>query len=466
MTDPTDSPPRPMAASEQAQGSRIAFERLRERTDELELIISGLLAFALLTVPGRIFDAWARNNVHVDGVFDGILHFTFLVGVGLCYSLAFAFISHLAIRGYWVGLIGLKSTFPDGIRWNRIPLMGVVSRPFYQGVVGDLGRAIDRADRAASILFAMTILVALLMVWIGVLAVAGSLLGGLFGALFEDSERATKLFLAVTYVVFMAMAALPMLLEKLIARRQAAGHASMGLQRLVRALLRAIGFVIPQRLISPVQLTLQSNLPTRGFMVVYFLVIVLAMAFGGVQVYNSAAFSMFGRYEVVTSESVDHGMLGAHYESMRSEHDVLLQVPMIPSDRISEAHLRLFMPHRPKIDNPLARERCTALPHGRNEAEGDAAAAQAVACLATLWTVTLDGRPVALDDFLPIERRDLGLRGLVGYLPLTALAPGRHDLSLVWNAEAGKEKTGPQRRREYRIPFWFTPSVDTSATGG
>ena len=37
---PVDPPPR----------SRVAFERLRERTDELELIISGLLAFALLTV--------------------------------------------------------------------------------------------------------------------------------------------------------------------------------------------------------------------------------------------------------------------------------------------------------------------------------------------------------------------------------------------------------------------------------
>ena len=27
-----------------------------------------------------------------------------------------AVLIHLAIRGYWIGLIGLKSTFPDGIR--------------------------------------------------------------------------------------------------------------------------------------------------------------------------------------------------------------------------------------------------------------------------------------------------------------------------------------------------------------
>lgn len=45
----------PIAGAESPQpGSRVAFERLRERTDELEPIISGLLAFKLLTVPGRI----------------------------------------------------------------------------------------------------------------------------------------------------------------------------------------------------------------------------------------------------------------------------------------------------------------------------------------------------------------------------------------------------------------------------
>jgi len=461
MTRPTETSPPPTDGGEHVPGGRIAFERLRERTDELELIISGLLAFALLTAPGRIFDAWARNSAHADGVLDVVLHFAFLIGVGLCYSLAFAFISHLAIRGYWVSLIGLKSTFPAGIRWDRVPLIGVVSRPFYEKVVGDLGEAIDRADRAASILFAMTILVALLMVWIGVLAIAGLLLGGLFGALFEDSERATELFLLVTYALFMALTVLPLLLEKVIARRQAAGHPSPRLQRVVHALLRMMGFIIPQRLISPVQLTLQSNLPTRGFMVVYFVVIVLAMALGGIQVYSSASFSMLDRYDVVTGESVDHGMLGAHYESMRSEHDVLLRMPMIPSDRISEAHLRLFIPHRPKLDNALARERCGGLKDARNEAKGDAAARQAVDCLAALWTVTLDGQPVALDGFVPIERRDLGLRGVVGYLPIAGLAPGRHDLALTWNRDG--EDSGMMRRREYRIPFWFTPGIELGA---
>ncbi|MBJ7575409.1 hypothetical protein [Luteimonas sp. MC1828] len=444
-----DSPP---------PGSRIAFERLRERTDELELIISGLLAFALLTVPGRIFDSWATNAIHVEGLFEYALQFGFLVSAGLSYALAFAFIIHLAIRGYWIGLIGLKSTFPAGIRWERVPFMGTVARAFHQERVGDLGSTIDRADRAASILFAMTILIALTIAWVGVLAVVLILLGGLMGSAFHGGQRAIRVILVAAYVLFLLASLAPVVLERLIARREAAGKPSPGLQRTVRGLLRFLGIVIPQRLIAPVQLTLQSNLNGRSFMAVYVVVIALAMLIGSVQVVNSAMFSMINRYDVLTGEAVDHGMLSAHYESLRSEHDLLLRYPMIPADRIAEAHLRLFIPHQPKRDNPLARERCAALPEGRNTAEGPAAAALAHACIASFWRVTLDGKALPLDDFVPIERRDLGMRGLVGYVPIGALPPGRHDLYLAWNADG--EKEGPLRRREYRIPFWFTPGIE------
>ncbi|MDH5832785.1 hypothetical protein [Luteimonas kalidii] len=452
----------PQATGAQAPATRVAFERLRERTDELELIVSGLLAFALLTVPGRVFDAWAANAVHVEGVFLYALWFGFLVVSGLSYTLGTAFVVHLAIRGYWVGLIGLKSTFPDGIRWDRVPLMGPVSRAFYQRRVGDLGQAIDRVDRAASILFAMTILIALAIVWVGVLAVATILLGGAIGALFDDSARVTNLLLFAGYVLFIVAGLVPVVLEKLIARRQARAQASPVLERIVRALLRVLGVLVPQRLIMPVQLTLQSNLHGNGFIVAYMVVIMATSIFGSLQIAGSLRLAMVDRYDLVTGEAVEHGMLTAHYESLRSEHDVLLRYPMIPSDRISEAHLRLFIPHQPQRDNALARERCRGLERGRNAASGPDAARLAVTCVGTLWTATLDGQPVPLDGFVPMERRDLGLRGLVGYLDVSGLAPGRHDLRLLWNAEGGD--SGRLRRREYFIPFWFTPGMELPAT--
>lgn len=451
----------PAVTAGSTPGARIAFERLRERTDELELLVSGLLAFALLSAPGHVFDAWAASEVHVEGMLTQALRFGFQVCSGLSYSLAFAFLIHLAVRAYWIALIGLKATFPDGIRWNRIPMTGELTQDYYRARIGSLDGTIDRADRVASMLFAMAVLMALTLVWVGVLAVAMILLSSATSHLLGVGDRMAMRILLACYSLFVLGSLLSWLGEQLYLRRRRQGKESPWLSRLAHGALRVYGVLMPQRLIMPVQLTLQSNLPSRGFMVVYVLVIMLAMVFGGVQVVNSQAFALFHSYEVVTGEVVGHGLESAHYESMRTHRDVLLRYPMIPSDQVASTHVRLFIPHRPDLDNPLARKRCPALPGGRNQASGDAATARALECLSRMWSVTLDGKPVPLDGFVPAERRDLGLRGLIGYVDLAGLAPGRHELRLAWNPGGGDK--GAMRERRYRIPFWFTPGVDRPA---
>ncbi|MGB5347857.1 MAG: hypothetical protein WBN23_16950, partial [Woeseia sp.] len=43
-----------------------ALQRLRDRTDELELIISSLTIFALFTLPGWLFDSYAGVYTHLS----------------------------------------------------------------------------------------------------------------------------------------------------------------------------------------------------------------------------------------------------------------------------------------------------------------------------------------------------------------------------------------------------------------
>jgi len=434
---------------------RVSFERLRERGDELELLISGLLAFSLLTLPSKLFGTWATSDIHAAGLLNMSQSFAAIVGIGLGYSLGFAFVAHLAVRGYWVGLIGLKSCFPQGIRWDRMPSSGPLTRRFLQDKVGDLEEAINRVDRTASVLFAMTILFALSLAWICLLGVVLMAPAIVVGHFFDNADRAIVIFYAAALLlVMLAGLSLP-LLDRHIARRDAAGHASPGLRRVTQALLRALDIIVPQRMNAPVQFTLQSNLPSRSFNLVFLLVPFFAIVAGGLQIVNSREFALFNSYQVVTTEATESGMLSAHYESLRGPDDVLLRYPMIPSDRIEAHQLRVFIPHRPRMDNPLAREGCPALEHGRNRAQGPASASAAATCIATMWQVKLDGEPVKLDGFIPMERRDLSMRGLVGYIDLRAMAVGRHDLHLVWNPKG--DDRGTDRRREFRIPFWYDP---------
>lgn len=454
-----DTTPEPGQSGQDGPGPsapqpRIAFERLRERTDELELIISGLIAFALLAVPSRLFEAWAQADVHAGTFGQFVLMFGYFVGSGLCYTLAGAFIVHLAVRGYWVGLIGLKACFPDGIRWERIGTLGPISRAYYRARLPDLMSAIDRADRAASVLFAMATLVGLLILWSGVALIAVLVLGWLFGLASGAGTSIALMAAFAFYVVVMGVVTLGALVDAVLVRRRPALAQLPWLRRLVERLLAFHGWLLPQRLVLPVQLTLHSNTSGRVFVLALFTVMFIAPLVGLGHVIGSRAFTVAGAYEAIDADAVEHGMASAHYEDQRGPRDRLLRWPMIPSDQVGRAHLRLFIPHLPARDNPLLASRCPA-PTGD---DAGAARAARLACLAGLWTVTLDGDPVDLGTFLPAERRDLGLRGLQGYLPMAGLAAGRHDLVLVWNP--GGDERDDEREFRYRIPFWLSPGYD------
>jgi len=90
-----------------------------------------------------------------------------------------------------------------------------------------------------------------------------------------------------------------------------------------------------------------------------------------------------------------------------------------------------------------------------------------VACLRQLWTVGIDGRPVSMASFEPAERADLGMRGLIGLVPLTGLEPGLHRIEVVWNPGAAEE-TAPLDDRytevsnRYVIPIAFSPAFEMS----
>ena len=439
----------------EAGGRRIAFERLRERTDELELIISGLTAFALLAVPSRLFDAWAQADTHAAGYWEMVLLFGYMIGSGLSYTLAAAFIAHLAVRAYWVGLIGLKASFPQGIRWQSIGTLGPISRAFYRARLPDLMAAIDRADRAASILFAMATLVALLILWSAMLLAVVLALASLLGLISGASERFAVLLPLAVYGVLMTLVTAGTLFDAVVVKRRPDLAGAPRARRFVEGVLRLNSVILPIRMIMPVQLTLHSNTSGRAFAIGLFVILFMAPMIGVSHVLGSRVFSLMGDYQAIDGDTVEYGQISAYYEDQRSAADLLLRYPMIPTDQIASAHLRLFIQHLPGRDNRLLSERCPALAEA---GEAIDIAKRGTACVAAMWTVTLDGEPVALDGFLPAERRDLGMRGLQGYLSMAGRQPGRHDLLLIWNADG--DETGRIRRREHRIPFWFSPGYE------
>ena len=439
----------------QQTNSAEEMERLRDRTDELELIISSLTIFALLSLPGWIFTSISGFFTHLSTSMIIALNVGAALIAGVSYVLATCFIVHLVARAYWVGLIGLRAAFPKGINWNKTPGIGPLSRKYYQETLPDIDQVIQKTDTLASSLFAVISLLTLSALWFGIILVTTLVVSGTIGAQFGGTNAA--LFIGTVFILCLGVLG-PMLiyvLDAQLAERFPRLRENRFYAGLVHFLRRITGFAYPKRLVLPVQLTLQSN--TRPFLVFGALLLVgVAIIFIG----NSRAnawrnFTLSQEFTYLDSTQVQYGFHSSYYEDMFSEMDQLRAWPRINSFAQSSAYVSLFLPYQPLRDNLLLDDFCTDIesPESRTE------------CLRMFWKVTINGQEIAMSGFIAAERADINMRGLIGLVPLRGLKPGLHTIEVQLNASA-EEGAAPvddrysEASQTFTIPIAFTPDYE------
>jgi MFS family permease len=432
-----------------------ALERLRDRTDELELIISSLTIFALFSLPGWLFNAFSDIYTHLSTSFviAGTVGTALLAGTS--YGLAACFVVHLMARAYWVGLIGLRTVFPAGINWGKTPGLGPLSRRFYKDTLPDLDTVIQNTDRLASSLFAVISMLTLSVLWLGTIVVGALVAAGAIGARFGLTNTAMGIGTLVLLVMFAGVPMLVYLLDAQLAARAPRLGDSRVFAGLVRFLRRIAGLAYPQRLVLPVQLTLQSN--TRPF--VFFLALVFSIVFivvvGNTRLAAWRNFTLSGEFTYLDTALVQAGFRSTYYEDMASSMDRLRAWPRVDSFNQGGSFVRLFLPYQPLRDNLVLERQC-----GRAEEVPDR-----VECLRQLWTVSIEGKPVAMATFMSAERADLGMRGLMGLVPLAGLEPGLREIEVVWSASVSEESAPlddryTQVNNRYVIPIAFSPTFE------
>jgi hypothetical protein len=465
--------------------SRVSFDRLRERTDELELIISGLTLLALLALPGVLWstyeDYYARLSIELAAATSVGLP----ILTAICHAMVALLALHLAVRAHWVGLIGLKAVFPGGVRWERLPGIGPLTLERLRARVAGLDPSIARADRAASALFSLItytgMALAILGLWLALLfaiAVAfGDRLGGV-NAFLNDA-------IGWLLLAYFGAPAARWLLDGVLLRRAERLRKVPLLRGLVRTLGAIEGLFLPRRLLGITRLTLQSHLLPRTFLAGFLVVVLFFLWMSRDMIVRGQSFDQFGTQQYVTGRDTSAGFRSGHYESLRLPRDRLRPVPTIPAPLVETGWLPLFLPYVAVRDDPVLAQRCPPRPppppesgSGRTDTEAlalareaaiDAEAAQTTACLRQLWEVRLDGVPQLLDAFMPAERGDLGMRGLAGWLPLNGTSPGPRRLEVIWRPRPEQDRLDedyvPPRLR-YVIPFLWSPEAAVSLGDG
>ncbi len=130
-------------------------KKLQNESWQAEILISGGAFVALLSILESAFGffSFLVFSTRIRG--EIVAMFSVLIFYG-CLYLLIGFFIHLIFRGYWIGLIGLNSVFPNGISKQRLAMKGRFSK-----LIGDASNinAILKLDDLCGQIFALTFLI-------------------------------------------------------------------------------------------------------------------------------------------------------------------------------------------------------------------------------------------------------------------------------------------------------------------
>jgi len=423
-------------------------------TWELELLISGAVLFALFQIPSALTGFFARIEPHATSAMLSVLLFVQLYVKAIVYALIASFVVHLVARAYWVGLVGLHSVFPNGVRWENFK-SGPVTLEVYRERLVSLPAIISRTDNFCSVIFSFAFLLVILFGFTVVITAFYTLITYGISRLFFHGQKSDAIFLT-----FAALTALIPATTAFVDRRFGA-RLSPNAQRLLRRMVVFTYRGTAQNVTSPIFIPLLTNVGRKKIMAIFYtslfgiLFVVIAERFARQDQLSINSYDYFAL-------SASHGVDYRFYENQRSAEDVYPRLPSIQSDIVTGSYVKLFIPYNPRRHNVIMARSCPnlrpvqarGLQIGPDPAPPDSLAIPALECLARIHNVTLDGAPRTDLKFSFYEHPGSGIKGIIAYIPADSLTRGQHLITVKPVPSPDADASAAPPPAPWVIPFW------------
>ena len=429
---------------------------------ELELLISGAVVFSLLQLPSLVDRWFAGVQPHVAGhtYFGVFMLYTYVKLI--LYTLIACFVMHLGMRAYWVGLIGLESVYPHGVRWDNSSY-GPVMTEVYREKIGRLQPRIDAADRFCSILFPLAFTVVALFIFSVVMLGLGTAFAFGVSRLFFDGRWFDRVLIGVFIAAFL-VPSLTWAADRFFGARVEPG--GQGHRMLRRASLAAY-YVNAMPIYGTTFMTLFTNMRKGArYPAMYALLALLFGVFFVKDVFVGQGLVTTGDHQFLPDEPGAFGIRAAHYEDQRQPGEVYARVPSIQSDVVRDPYLKLFIPYAPVRHGEAFAEQCGgARPLSRGGPRMDvapppdpAAVRAVLECWSRLQPVALNGRTIR-PEFRFYTHPRTGVRGILAYIPTAGLPQGANLLTVGMaprsrEDQAEHDRRGAHPEEPYYIRFW------------
>ncbi len=439
MTDTSPPPP----------GSNVSSRRARHDTPtwEIELLISGVAVFAMLQLSGWLDDRLFALLPRFDDSWGQPLLMLYIYLKCTALILGVTFAMHLLLRAQWIATVGMHSIYPGGIRWEKLK-MGPIQREIEIQRHGSPTAAIERADHRATVVFAIGVMLASMLLLIILLVACVYVVALVISLATGNLANIGRIFIGCMLALLLCM-----FIANLLDRYRGDRLRKDGLaRRLLAAVLGVyVRLGITQKSSSSTFSLLASHDGERRAVALTSTILFVSGAVVAFSILSQQDPRSLGNYELFPAFADGaHTLDNAHYADQRNPARDRA-VPFINSSVVTAPYLRLVVPYRPQQDAIALRNTCVPTSTG----EADQQAIAALACLQQLHAVSLDGKP------LPLLQYELGSDdrtdrpALVAMIDMRPLTPGRHELQVARLPNPKADKDTPDRRGDpWRIPFW------------
>ncbi|MBO6523694.1 MAG: hypothetical protein JJ971_07720 [Balneolaceae bacterium] len=443
--------------------NRSWLQRVAEQSWEPELLISGLAIYATIQIPQFVMDFYQyyRYNLQLDTGFIDELMPMLVVGVMLTALkvLNFAFIFHFIVRAFWVGLVGLRSVFSDGIQYDKLEYS-----EFYRSEMkkrlGNQDSFLLATDRLASVIFSIAFLFVLYMFGVGFLyAVFFLLMNGVKLLVSEEIfDLYSTVILISTAVLLIGVSIVSLVLNTKKYREQ---------EKFARYhfnLTWYASLVFYPFIYKPIQfliLSFASNLPKKKNQIYGMIFFALFMAIFMSSTFELMNVNLVEARDFYSSRSSESTLVAENYES---EFDgKFFEKASISSPYLKKGeYFSLFIPYNKMLDRKLGKYCDEAAPadslnrYERRKLTNQ----QNIECANQFFSVTINREDTLESDFLFYNHHRTGQAGFRStYMLSDTLNSGRYELGVyrpvIDKADTERDSLDRLLSYEVEIPFWI-----------
>jgi hypothetical protein len=375
-----------------------------------------------------------------------ILSFSFLNLIA--YLLMVAFITHFAMRAFWVAIVGLTSVFPQDINYQNLPRYSDSFKEKLKDYLGSLQDYVVKLDKFCSALLSLAFLIAMTLTGACGAYMLIFMLLAFLGLLVPNFEAYEELF----YYLILSVLIVPAIIGGLATIPALKNKPFMAnLHFKTYTIFSRLMFLFLSKPLQRVSFIFISNISRKTYYlaITFFSVaMVVLMPFA----FKSRVIEKITKTRIFYTEDTPlYYIENDYYENLMNTNSPIIRA-VIPSDVIRGNSLKVFIGYPKRLDKEL-KKICQELVLSdtlSKEEKRKRTGQGHLACLGKFFIISVNDS-LYKEEFLFSKHHITKELGLVTYLPTHNFNVGKNILKIQRSyADSTKRKRG-----EDIIPFWF-----------